>query len=383
MDLLPVNFFIFRFCGMWKEHKSSNLITCFANFCYRYIIAILIYYCTIFEIIELIYKKNDIEVLIEGLFLVFTYVILCLKYQNFLVQQYELNALLDCFRTKICQPKDSIEKSILKQYDRKAKRTACFYMSLCLSTGLMMIVEPLLTQDERSLPIQMYIPYSITPLLSYVLTYLQQAAVLIYGILLNTSLDSMVYGFIIHTCGQTELLCYRLTEIFQSLQENNDKNAKHTIENFAITECVKHHILVYNIIHKIQSLFVWTVAALFFFSLITLCTSIYQMSKTKLLSPEFFTFILYLGSIMFQIFLYCWYGNELDLKNKNIAYAIYASNWTIISTEQRKKLLLVMMKSQKGMILSFHGICTLNLNTFTWIMKTSYSAFNLLQQASN
>ncbi|KAF3054236.1 Odorant receptor 022 [Nylanderia fulva] len=384
MDLFPVNFFVFRFCGIWKEYKDNNLIICFTNFCYRYIMAILLYHFTIFEVIELVRMKNNIEALTEGLFLVLTYVTLCLKYLNFLVREYELRALLDCFRNKICQPRDSIEKSILKQYDSKAKRTACFYMTLCLSTGAMFVVGPLLTQDERSLPVQIqYIPYSITPLLPYVLTYIQQSVALIYGVLLNVSFDSLVYGFIIHTCGQIELLCHRLTEIFRSLQENNEKNPNKAIENFAITECVKHHILVYDIIHKIQSLFVWTVAALFFVSLITLCTSIYQMSRTELLSPEFFIFSMYLGSMMFQVFSYCWYGNELDLKNKNIAYALYASNWTTISIEQRKKLLFVMMKSQKGMILSFHGICTLNLNTFTWIMKTSYSAFNLLQQASN
>ncbi|CAL1685813.1 unnamed protein product [Lasius platythorax] len=383
MDLLPVNFFVFRFCGIWEEHEGSNLIICFANFCYRYTIVILIYHFTIFEVIELVRMRNDVEALTEGLFLVLTFVTLCLKYLNFLMRRCELRALLDCFRIKICQPRDSIETSILKQYDRKAKGTACFFMFLCLITGLMLLMVPLLTQDERSLPFKMYVPYSITTLLPYVLTYLQQSTAVIYGILLNVSFDSLVYGFIIHTCGQIELLCYRLTEIFRFLQENNEKSANNAIESFAIAECVKHHILVYNITYKIQSLFVWTVATLFFFSLITLCTSIYQMSKKELFSPEFFTFILYLGSMMFQVFSYCWYGNELDLKNKNIAYAIYASNWTAISTKQRKNLLLMMMKSQKGKILSFYGVCALNLSTFTWIIKTSYSAFNLLQQASN
>lgn len=145
----------------------------------------------------------------------------------------------------------------------------------------MLLIIPLLTQDERSLPFKIYVPYSITTLLPYVLTYLQQATTVIYAILLNVSFDSLVYGLIIHTCGQIDLLCYRLTEIFRFLQENNENNANTAIENFAIAGCVKHHILVYNIIYRIQTLFVWTVATLFFFSLITLCTSIYQMSKVK------------------------------------------------------------------------------------------------------
>ncbi|XP_011699949.1 PREDICTED: odorant receptor 46a, isoform A-like [Wasmannia auropunctata] len=383
MDLLPVNFYVLRFCGVWKEREDSSLIVRFVGFCYRYTIAAIIYHFTISEVIELIRMRNNMEDLTEGLFLALTYMTLCLKYLNFLVRQGELRTLLDCFRAKLCQPRDSAEVSILKQYDREAKQTTCFFMFMCQTTGLLMLIVPLLSKDERSLPCKVYVPYSIAAFLPYVLTYLQQTAALIYGVSLNVSFDALVYGLIIHTCGQIELLCHRLTETFRFLHENSDEKRHGVIENFAIAECVKHHISVFNITNRIQSLFMWTTTTLFFFSLLTLCTSIYQMSKKELFSPEFITFILYLGSMMFQVFTYCWYGNELDLKNKNIAHAIYASDWTVISTKQRKNLLLIMMISQRGRILSSYGFCTLILSTFTWILKTSYSAFNLLQHASN
>ncbi|KYN30165.1 hypothetical protein ALC57_00381 [Trachymyrmex cornetzi] len=97
MDLLPVNFYVLRFCGVWKEHKNSNLIIRFINFCHR----------------------NDVEDLTESLFLVLTFMCLCLKYLNVLMRQCELRALLDCFRANLCQPRNSMEKSILKQYDLK------------------------------------------------------------------------------------------------------------------------------------------------------------------------------------------------------------------------------------------------------------------------
>ncbi|XP_014480195.1 PREDICTED: odorant receptor 33b-like [Dinoponera quadriceps] len=83
--------------------------------------------------------------------------------------------------------------------------------------------------------------------------------------------------------------------------------------------------------------------------------------------------------MLFEILLYCWYGNELDLKMKSVAYAIYVSNWMAVSAKQRKSLMLVMLISQRGRILSFYGFSDLILNTFMSILKTSYSAFNLLQ----
>lgn len=85
----------------------------------RYTIVALIYYFTLSEMIELVRIRNDVEDITEGLFLTLTYVSLCLKCFNILVRQYELRSLLDCFRTKLCQPKDSAEESILRRYDLK------------------------------------------------------------------------------------------------------------------------------------------------------------------------------------------------------------------------------------------------------------------------
>lgn len=59
------------------------------------------------------------EDLTEGLFLALTYVALCMKYLNFLTRQREMRALLDRFRFELCQPRNSAEESILRQYDRK------------------------------------------------------------------------------------------------------------------------------------------------------------------------------------------------------------------------------------------------------------------------
>ncbi|EFN73175.1 hypothetical protein EAG_05301 [Camponotus floridanus] len=89
-----------------------------------------------------------------------------------------------------------------------------------------------------------------------------------------------------------------------------------------ISQCVRHHLCVHEIVRRIQSLFVWTVMLLFMFSMVTLCTSIFQMSKKKILSVGFLSLILYLGSMLFQVFFYCWYGNELQLKvqSKMIIY---------------------------------------------------------------
>ncbi|KAL0099800.1 hypothetical protein PUN28_019899 [Cardiocondyla obscurior] len=351
MDILPLNFRVLWFCGAWNEEKENNIFIRSLNLCYRYAIVTLIYEFTISEIIELVRTHDDIEDLTEGLFLSLTYIALCLKYGNFLTRKKEMSVLLDCFRKETCRPRNSEERIILLKYDRKAKWCVKFFMSISQATCIALILAPIMgpQKSDRPLPFKTYLPYSISGLYPYLATYLQHAGAIFYGVLLNVSFDSLVYGFTIHVCGQIELLCYRLSKIFKDHPEQYQLDSS---KGAVISDMV------------------------------TLCTSIFQMSKTRILSVAFLSLTLYLGSMLFQVFFYCWYGNELQLKSKGIVDAIYSSDWTIATIRDRKSLLFVMAISQKGLKLSYYGIFSLALDTFTWILKTSYSTFNVLQQTS-
>ncbi|XP_072767174.1 odorant receptor 46a-like isoform X1 [Anoplolepis gracilipes] len=381
MDILPVNFKALQFCGAWKEREDNNMCIGFLRFCYKYTIVFLIYEFTILDAVEVIRTRDHIYELTEGLFLGLTFLTLSVKYANFLLRENKVFELLDCLRIKMCQPRDSTEKLIMEEHSRRAKWSIVSFMMISLATGMGLMITPglgLLTKNERVLPLKSYVPYSVSNLLIYLATYLQQFLTLFYGIILNVSFDSLVYGFTIHTCAQIELMCHRLTDNLKNISFGKSSETKVSIE-----ECVKHHLLVKIVVKKIQELFIWSIMIFFFFSLVIVCTSIFLISKTKLLSLEFLSMFLYLNGILLQIFYYCWYGNELQLKSKSIATAIYSSDWTKVTPQERRLLIFIMINSQKGIILSYHGMFALSLNTFTWICRTSYSAYNLLQQASN
>lgn len=147
-------------------------------------------------------------------------------------------------------------------------------------TGFGFMVTPalgLLKESERVLPLKSYIPYSVSNLLPYLATYLQQFLTLFYGIMLNVTFDCLVYGFTIQVCAQIELMCCRLTDSLKnsgriSSGENRETSA-------SIVECVKHHLLVNILVKKIRALFMWTIIIFFFFSLLIVCTSIFLISK--------------------------------------------------------------------------------------------------------
>ncbi|KAG5329552.1 OR46A protein, partial [Acromyrmex charruanus] len=328
--------------------------------------------------------RDHVQELTEGLFLGLTFLTLCVKYANFLLRESELSDLLDSLRVKMCQPRNSIEKLIIEQHSRRAKWSSILFMMISYMTGFGFMITPalgLLKGGERVLPLKTYIPYSVSNSLLYLATYLQQFLTLFYAIMLNVTFDCLVYGFTIQVCAQIELMCCRLTDSFKNSGRISSGQNRET--SASIVECVKHHLLVSNLVKKIRELFIWTVMIFFFFSLLIVCTSIFLISKKKLLSFEFLSMFLYLSGMLLQLFYYCWYGNELELKSKDIATAVYSCDWTMVTPRERRSLMLIMISSQKGIMFSYHGIFALSLNTFTWICRTSYSAYNLLQQASN
>jgi len=163
-----------------------------------------------------------------------------------------------------------------------AKWSTISFMTISLSTGLGFIVTPaleLFKGGERVLPLKSYIPYSVSNLLPYLATYLQQFLTLFYGIVLNVTFDCLVYGFTIQACAQIELMCCRLTD---SLKKTGDISFGRKSETSAsIVECVRHHLLVSILLKKRRALFMWTVIIFFFFSLLIVCTSIFLLSKVS------------------------------------------------------------------------------------------------------
>ncbi|KAL6263329.1 hypothetical protein P5V15_006126 [Pogonomyrmex californicus] len=383
MDILPINFKALRFCGAWKEREDDNMCIGFLRIFYKYVkriyilkytiryaVFLLIYEFTIFDVVEVIRTRDRIHELTEGLFLGLTFVTLCVKYANFLLRENEMTDLLDSLRVKMCQPRNSMEKLIMEEHSRKAKWSTILFMAISFATGLGMMVTPaleLLMGGERTLPLKSYIPYSLSSLLPYLATYLQHFLILFYAITLNVSFDCLVYGFTIQVCAQIELMCYRLTDNLRSTGDISFGKKPQT--NASIEECIRHHLLVSTVVKKLRAFFIWTVMIFFFFSLLIVGTSIFLVSKKKLLSFEFLSMFLYLNGILLQLFYYCWYGNELELKSKDIANAIYSSDWTMVTPRERRSLMLIMISSQKGIMFSYHGVFALSLNTFTWVSK--------------
>ncbi|KAL0112599.1 hypothetical protein PUN28_012116 [Cardiocondyla obscurior] len=81
-----------------------------------------------------------------------------------------------------------------------------------------------------------------------------------------------------------------------------------------------------------------------------------------------------------EIFIFCWAGNEVMLKSMIVRESIYHTNWPLISVNEKKELMMIMMRSTIPIKFTSSFLITLSLQSYSNILKMSYSAFNVLKK---
>lgn len=264
MDILPYNFRACQLGGIWYENNRFFILKAI----YTILVMFLLIQFTISLILNLATMQGKVDEFTEVLFLAFNFIGLNWKIFNFVSRRNEMADLLNDFRLPVCQPKSIEEEVIIRKFSKTASKIFLFIMTLSESSGTVIMCRPLLDFESNGteLPFKTYQPYDTSGPKTFPITYTLQFLSGIYGVMLDVTLDTMMYGFIIMATAQFEINCYRLSNSADSIKY-----------------CIEHHVLIQNIVSKIQSFYIPVIVPLFFFSLITLCTSIFQMSQVKII----------------------------------------------------------------------------------------------------
>ncbi|XP_011870807.1 PREDICTED: odorant receptor 4-like [Vollenhovia emeryi] len=102
--------------------------------------------------------------------------------------------------------------------------------------------------------------------------------------------------------------------------------------------------------------------------------SFYIETSTVTIVKTVFTYL----CVIVEIFILCFAGEYLSLKSKSISNAVYESLWYDLPPNQGKIVTLVIMRSQKQLMITAGRITTLSLESFTNIIKASASYVSVL-----
>ncbi|EFN63983.1 Odorant receptor 2a, partial [Camponotus floridanus] len=74
--------------------------------------------------------------------------------------------------------------------------------------------------------------------------------------------------------------------------------------------------------------------------------------------------VTYMCCMTYQIFIFCWHGNELHLHSTRIVMAAYSSNWFSNNVSFKRSLQIMMLRAHRPFTLSAGNIMLLSLDTF-------------------
>ncbi|XP_053998019.1 odorant receptor Or1-like [Hylaeus anthracinus] len=218
---------------------------------------------------------------------------------------------------------------------------------------------------NRKLTYRAWIPYNYSSFVTFTIAYTHQVVGIATCSVLNVACDSLFSGLLIHTYCIFEILGYRLKNIIKY----GSDSAK---------QCARLHNHIYKFATTVNEEFKLVVFVQFLASMSMLCFDLYRLAKNEVHS-QLVVVVVYTLCAFIQIFYYCWYGNEVRLKSLEIPEMIIESNWISLDNDAKKILLMIMKRATVPIEFSSVYLVSMNVNTFKSIVKSSYSAFNVLR----
>ncbi|XP_011869953.1 PREDICTED: odorant receptor Or1-like isoform X2 [Vollenhovia emeryi] len=367
MQILSLNFLIYTICGMWRPTEWLSNGAKFLYNIFTCIVLISEYFFTLTQFLDLLFVVDNIDDFVANSIFLISVAALIYKATLVVTRRNAIISLVQVLLTAPCKPQDEDEVAIQTKFDQ-------FISSL---TGV--IIGSVLNIMYGQLPIRTWLPWNVTnvPLVFWIIS-VQQIMSVIFGTLINVGTETLIFGLFIQTCAQIEIFESRLQKLIINITYL-DTLSLSSKDKTRMSESIRHHLSIYKYAKTVNVTFSKVLFIQFFVSTMVICISVYYMSTHITELSEITTLLAYTISMFVQIYIYCWSGNEVILKSQNIGDAVYHMDWPLLSVNERKALLMIMMRSTIPIKFTSSFLITFSLQSYSNILKTSYSAFNVLQ----
>ncbi|RZC33392.1 7tm 6 domain containing protein [Asbolus verrucosus] len=173
---------------------------------------------------------------------------------------------------------------------------------------------------------------------------------------------------------QFDILCDDLRNLYDPDEEGISKK---------LIACIKHHKGILSFAGNSNDFFNWIFFLQFFVSAISIGLTMFQLSVVDAFANEFYSLVFYLNAVLVEIFMFCWFGNEVEVKSNKITYAVFECDWVWMSERTKRAIIVFVLKCQKPIKVSALNLFYLSLETFVRILKTAWSYFALLHQITS
>ncbi|XP_013116840.2 odorant receptor 94b [Stomoxys calcitrans] len=228
-----------------------------------------------------------------------------------------------------------------------------------------------LFEEDYQLGFPYWVPFEWHNPRGYWLAYLYNVVAMSVACFSNVSFDMFGCYMIFHIGLLYKLLSLR----FHQLQHVDEVKAKDKLMAFVLM-----HMKIKRATKECEHLVSHYVLNQIIFSALIICFSGYRLQKMNIMDNvgQFFSMLQFLSIMILEIFLPCYFANEITVNSSLLLFDIYKSNWLNYSPSTRKFIILFMEFLKQPVIIKAGGYFEIGLPIFTKVMNNAYTFFALL-----
>ncbi|KAI4473257.1 hypothetical protein M0802_016220 [Mischocyttarus mexicanus] len=295
--------------------------------------------------------------------------------------------LLSSIVNDLSNLKDSNQRDIVMKYITRGKIVSVTILYLGYASGLSFVF--------RTLPLHYVLPLksnhnesndkSTIYFLSTYCVFEDQSGLWRVGILLLQAMqifvnatshcgnDGFFFGIAMYLCGQFEVLKMN----FANLERNKNRSSR------KVEALVRRHCHLIRLADNLEEAFNMIILIQLLMSSLLLCIEGFQMlvslgANDTIAAAKHAVLIV---TLLVQLFIYSYAGDMLESKTAEIVLGVYNSPWYTFDTSAIKNLVFVMFYGSVPRQVTAGKFVSMNLLTFTEIIKASASYFSVLRVA--
>ncbi|XP_058805763.1 uncharacterized protein LOC131672515 [Phymastichus coffea] len=362
----PVEYTL-KFCGLWPDYFNIFGIL---------LVVSSLFTIMPFQIIDMLKEFDNTFILLDDLSNFFGEILLYSKYLVIWYHRRRLKSLLQEM-TEDYDNEDKIE--YWSEFISASHRFTKFDYLMYVGTSSMYYLQTILNYlkipvEQREMMIRAQYPFDFRSSPMYeIMTLVQIVQGLTMCSLLALS-ESLLVALVLYACGHINLLSDKIDE-FSLNCLNNEKD----VSPEAI---IKQHQKILNIVQQIETIYTYASFVQVFLSTFTICSTGYIVIAV---ADDIITMIkcgMLGATAMWQGYSFCFFGQRLINESEKISIKIYNTFWYLVNPKKIRALSYMINRSQTPLTLTAGKFTSLSAETYTTMMKTSFSYISVLR-ASN
>ncbi|XP_053998012.1 odorant receptor 49b-like isoform X1 [Hylaeus anthracinus] len=349
----------------WTSSTQKSLYNVYTMFLF-----FLVHSHLISQVMDIVYVVENQDDFCENFYLTMGVFASCCKLCYMLSSRDNYDVLIKTMQSEPLGPANDDEVKIQSKYEKWAKRNLMIYVTLIEGCYVLILINSLAREFmQRKLVIRIFIPYNFYPTTSlpkFTVVYIYQFLVMTFCLLMNITCDNLFGGLLIHNYSAFDILAYRMSNVIK-------------YGNHSAKQCARLHDHIYKFATMINEEFKIITLLQYLLSTILCCLNLYRITNnedpSKVYEIMLFSFNTYL-----HILFFCWYGNEVREKSLQMAEVVGETDWTSLDNDSKMIFLMIMKRATTPIEFSTANLVSINLESFKTIVKSSYSAFNVLRR---